>query len=197
MPILGKSSCPPLRWTVEPWTPRSGASTARPPLPAAGMAALRLPEEAIKILHPNGCKRIKTHNLGYAGEEASPVSGRSGTVDPVSRMRCLLEAFRILFAFLAVESLAPGLWGQSGTSTTPNVTLPGNENPFRGSEPEAKPTPDVLQIDFKDAIDRGLRRNLGLLLAGDQTQFARGERWKELAEPLPNISGGCRRARRT
>ena len=104
-------------------------------------------------------------------------------------MRCLLKAFRILFAFLAVVSLAPGLWGQSGTSTTPNVTLPGNENPFLGSEPEAKPTPDVLQIDFKDAIDRGLRRNLGLLLAGDQAQFARGERWKELAELLPNISG--------
>ena len=47
--------------------------------------------------------------------------------------------------------------------------------------------PDVLQIDFKDAIDRGLRNNLGLLLAGDQAQTARGQRWKELSELLPNI----------
>jgi len=47
--------------------------------------------------------------------------------------------------------------------------------------------PDVLQIDFKDAIDRGLRNNLGLLLAGDQAQIARGQRWKELSELLPNI----------
>jgi outer membrane protein TolC len=47
--------------------------------------------------------------------------------------------------------------------------------------------PDVLQIDFKDAIDRGLRNNLGLLLAGDQAQMARGQRWKELSELLPNI----------
>jgi len=45
-----------------------------------------------------------------------------------------------------------------------------------------------LQIDFKDAIDRGLRTNLGLLLAGDQTETARGERWKQLAELLPNVS---------
>lgn len=47
--------------------------------------------------------------------------------------------------------------------------------------------PDVLQIDFKDAIDRGLRNNLGLLLAGDLAQIARGQRWKELSELLPNI----------
>jgi outer membrane protein TolC len=47
--------------------------------------------------------------------------------------------------------------------------------------------PDVLQIDFKDAIDRGLRNNLGLLLAGDQAQIARGQRWKELSELLPSI----------
>ena len=49
-------------------------------------------------------------------------------------------------------------------------------------------TPGVLQIDYKDAIDRGLRHNLGLLLAGDQTETARGERWKELSEMLPNLS---------
>jgi len=84
------------------------------------------------------------------------------------------------------------LSGQSGVSATPSptpsVSLPGNDSPFLGSDPEAKPTADVLQIDFKEAIDRGLRHNLGLLLAGDQTQRARGERWKELAELLPNLN---------
>ncbi len=110
---------------------------------------------------------------------------------PQSRMRCRLKVSRVFFQLLAVVSLAgPWLWGQSGGEpTTPSVTLPGNQNPFLGSEPEAKPTPDVLQIDFKDAIDRGLRHNLGLLLASDQTQIARGERWKELSGLLPNIGG--------
>jgi outer membrane protein TolC len=83
---------------------------------------------------------------------------------------------------------APCLMGQGGGSTTPSVTLPGNENPFLGSEPASKTTPEVLQIDFTDAIDRGLRTNLGLLLAGDQAQMARGERWKELSELLPDVS---------
>jgi len=75
-----------------------------------------------------------------------------------------------------------------GTPFTPNVTLPGQQSPFLGSEPEGKATAEVLQIDFKDAIDRGLRNNLGLLLASDQTETARGERWKELSELLPNLS---------
>jgi outer membrane protein TolC len=85
---------------------------------------------------------------------------------------------------------APSLLAQASgvTSPTPNVTLPGPQNPFLGSSPEGKATADVLQIDFKDAIDRGLRNNLGLLLASDQTETARGERWKELSELLPNLS---------
>ena len=45
----------------------------------------------------------------------------------------------------------------------------------------------VLQLSFKEAIDRGLRNNLGLLLSGDQTITARGERWKELSNLLPNV----------
>ena len=45
----------------------------------------------------------------------------------------------------------------------------------------------MLPIDFKEAIDRGLRNNLGLLLSGDQTLTARGERWKALSELLPHV----------
>jgi outer membrane protein TolC len=89
------------------------------------------------------------------------------------------------FVFILLDS--EYLVSQSTPTPTPSITLPGSENPFLGSAPEEKATPDTLQIDFKDAIERGLRNNLGLLLAGDQTETARGERWKELAEMLPNI----------
>jgi outer membrane protein TolC len=75
----------------------------------------------------------------------------------------------------------------SGSSRVPDVSLPGAQNPFLGSEPEGKATTEVLRIDFQDALDRGLRNNLGLLLAGDQTQMARGERWKELSALLPDV----------
>jgi len=81
----------------------------------------------------------------------------------------------------------PNLVAQGQSSPAPSISLPGSQSPFTGSEPEGKATPEVLQIDFKEAIDRGLRNNLGLLLAGDQAQTARGERWKELSELLPNV----------
>jgi outer membrane protein TolC len=80
-----------------------------------------------------------------------------------------------------------GALGQNGngTSSVPTVSLPPQ---FQGSAPGGPATSEVLQIDFKDAIDRGLRTNLGLLLASDQTETARGERWKELSELLPDLS---------
>ncbi|HME34918.1 MAG TPA: TolC family protein [Candidatus Sulfotelmatobacter sp.] len=112
-------------------------------------------------------------------------------------MHCLLVVLRTkivsrtaFFSLILSLFATPSLLAQTagGTPPPPNVTLPGPPNPFLGSQPEGKATGDVLQIDFKDAIDRGLRNNLGLLLAGDQAQFARGERWKELSELLPNLS---------
>ena len=105
-------------------------------------------------------------------------------------MRCLLKVFRAAVPFLVLALLAVSrLAAQSASpAPTPSITLPGSQSPFLGSDPDAKASPDVLQIDYKEAIDRGLRHNLGLLLAGDQTETARGERWKELAELLPNVS---------
>src|SRR5271156_1735127 len=74
------------------------------------------------------------------------------------------------------------------SSSGGSITIPGTQNPFFGSEPEGTITTEVLQIDFTEAINRGLRNNLGLLLASDQTLTARGERWKELSNLLPNVS---------
>ncbi|MGD1021670.1 MAG: TolC family protein [Candidatus Sulfotelmatobacter sp.] len=73
------------------------------------------------------------------------------------------------------------------STPVPSITLPGSQSPFTGSEPEGKAGPEVLQMNFQEAIDRGLRNNLGLLISGDQAIAARGERWKELSNLLPNL----------
>jgi outer membrane protein TolC len=98
---------------------------------------------------------------------------------PYSNRRFLVVALATLFC-------VPGLMAQSAVPS-PSISLPGSQSPFTGSEPEKAPTPEVLQLTFQDAIDRGLRSNLGLLLSGDQTIMARGERWKELSNLLPNL----------
>jgi outer membrane protein TolC len=106
-------------------------------------------------------------------------------------MHCSLIVSRTaVFALYLLVHPTASLLAQAagGTSSAPNISLPGQQSPFLGSAPEGKATAEVLKIDFKEAIDRGLRNNLGLLLASDQTETARGERWKELSELLPNLS---------
>ena len=63
-----------------------------------------------------------------------------------------------------------------------------SQSPFSGSVPEGKATNEVLQIGFKEAIDRALRNNLGLLIGSDNLLAARGQKWKELSALLPNVS---------
>ena len=102
-------------------------------------------------------------------------------------MPCSLKVFATgVFAFILILFSAPQLLSQSSVAT-PNISLPGTQSPFQGSAPEGNATPQVLQIDFKEAIDRGLRNNLGLLLAKDQTEAARGQRWQELSALLPDV----------
>jgi len=46
-----------------------------------------------------------------------------------------------------------------------------------------------LQLTFKDAIERALRQNLAGLLSEYNTVAARGEKWQQLSDLLPNVSG--------
>ena len=101
--------------------------------------------------------------------------------------RSLKVSSTLVLGFISFFTVSSTLFSQT-TGGTPSVSLPGSQSPFQGSAPEGTATSDVLQIDFKEAIDRGLRNNLGLLLAGDQSEAARGQRWQQLAELLPNIS---------
>ncbi|MGA8621509.1 MAG: TolC family protein [Candidatus Sulfotelmatobacter sp.] len=94
---------------------------------------------------------------------------------------------RSRLAFMMVLWLVTGLLAQNSVPA-PSISLPGSQSPFTGSEPEGKVTPEVLQLGYQDAIDRGLRNNLGLLLSGDQSIMARGEKWKELSGLLPKLS---------
>ena len=48
--------------------------------------------------------------------------------------------------------------------------------------------PGVLPLSLQDAIDRGLKQNLGLLLSSSDIANARGQRWQQLSALLPHIS---------
>jgi outer membrane protein TolC len=84
----------------------------------------------------------------------------------------------------------------SGSAGSGNESAsPGNysttQSPFVSSVPEGKATGTVLPLSFKEAIDRALRNNLGILLASDSSLAARGSKWQELSHLLPNISASA------
>src|SRR5437868_9118444 len=72
------------------------------------------------------------------------------------------------------------------SSQTGASPIPAN-SPFLGGTPNGKATTDTLQLSLRDAIDRGLRYNLGLVLSGISSRSARAERLRSLSEMLPHV----------
>jgi outer membrane protein TolC len=68
-------------------------------------------------------------------------------------------------------------------------TLFGQQAQFQGSVPAGVASPTPLSLTLRDAIDRGLRTNLGLLLSGQASETARGERLRSLSALLPQVTG--------
>lgn len=62
-------------------------------------------------------------------------------------------------------------------------------NPFFGSRPKGTVSTEPLPLSVKDAVQRALQNNLGLLLQEESETSARGARWRALADLLPNVSG--------
>lgn len=75
------------------------------------------------------------------------------------------------------------------TSSSPGQAIPGTSgaSTFASSVP-GKVVPGVIPLSLRDAIDRGLRQNLGLLLSRADTRSARGQRWEELSSLLPHVT---------
>ncbi|MGZ4856102.1 MAG: TolC family protein, partial [Candidatus Angelobacter sp.] len=68
-----------------------------------------------------------------------------------------------------------------------NTALPPALESFSGSGTVDKLVPGVIQLSLLDAIDRGLKHNLGLLLSQQQTDLARAQYRRQLSALLPNI----------
>jgi outer membrane protein TolC len=115
--------------------------------------------------------------------------------------------FRILLPMLSIVILPVALRGQGSSSggaagsTAGAMQLPTSQvqtsaqNPVFGSVPDQKPIPGVLRLTFSDAIERALRQNLAGLLSEYNTIEARGQKWQQLSDLLPNISGDVQEVR--
>lgn len=74
--------------------------------------------------------------------------------------------------------------------------LPGEQNnSFQGSVPAGPVSPTPLALGLNDAIQRGLKFNLGLLESQTSSQTARAERVRALSALLPQVTGALSETR--
>ncbi|HLX08903.1 MAG TPA: TolC family protein [Thermoanaerobaculia bacterium] len=89
----------------------------------------------------------------------------------------------------AQEQTVRSEYGSSATPmTSPASATLGNQSPYFGSVAPGKATSGVLRLSIDEALARGLKYNLALLLDEQSTQAARGQRWKSLSDLLPNVT---------
>lgn len=102
------------------------------------------------------------------------------------RLRQILLVSAI-FGALPAFSLAQNT--TSAPASTPGQAIPGTQeaSSFSSSVP-GKAVPGVIPISLAEAIDRGLRQNLGLLLSYADIRAARGQRWEQLSALLPHAT---------
>jgi outer membrane protein TolC len=68
--------------------------------------------------------------------------------------------------------------------------LAGQQSQFQGSVPAGAASPGKIALTLHDAINRGLKTNLGLLVSESASDAARGQRLRALSALLPTIDGG-------
>jgi outer membrane protein TolC len=97
---------------------------------------------------------------------------------------CLLCAGFLVYG----TAVALGQTQVTATSRAAGQGIPAANNgtTFAGSVP-IEAVPGVLPLSFPEAITRGLKQNLGLLLSRAEIRFARGQRWEELSALLPHV----------
>jgi outer membrane protein TolC len=86
------------------------------------------------------------------------------------------------------SSGSPNSDSESNPAASIQVTSPLNQNPYNGSVPQGTVKPEAVPVTFQDAIELSLKNNLGVLLESYNSISARGQKWKELSELLPNVT---------
>ncbi len=63
------------------------------------------------------------------------------------------------------------------------------QDPYTGSIPQGQATPQVIELTIEDALDRGLKYNLGLYLSARATEQSRAAHLQALSKLMPVING--------
>ncbi len=95
-----------------------------------------------------------------------------------------------VLGLLGVSSL---LFGQSSQPSQPLLAGPTTAD-FHGSVPSGQVSAQPIELTLEEAVTRGLKNNLGMLLSNTQSATARGQRLQQLQALLPNLDASATEA---
>lgn len=131
-----------------------------------------------------------------------PIWQREASKGIVRKMKGRIGAAIAAAALLAVPAAAQQTPSYGGAPQSPQAAAgmgqmagPQSTSPFLGSVPKGGVTSQPVQLSLKDAVQRALENNLGLLLQEQTAEIARGARWRALSELLPNLSANLNATR--
>lgn len=90
---------------------------------------------------------------------------------------------------LACVSVSAQTTGRSAVSALSSVgAADSTQNPYFGSNPAGEAVAGKIDLSLSEALDRGLKQNLGLLLTTQASEQSRAARLRSLSELLPTVN---------
>jgi outer membrane protein TolC len=108
-------------------------------------------------------------------------------------VRTLGTGLAIVAAGLIFGPTASDLAAQTAPGPAPTAAA-SNASSFQGSVPSGDVSAQPLDLTLDDAIQRGLKNNLGAILSSTQTAAARGQRLSQLQGLLPSVDASAKEA---
>jgi outer membrane protein TolC len=121
--------------------------------------------------------------------QSRPVSQKSTTACSPSLLRRRNAQAVALFAATFAVAAVPAMAQQY-----PSGPIGPTSSSYQGSVAQGTATGDTISLTLEEAVDRGLKTNLGVLLSSAQTANVRGQRLQQLQNLLPSIDGSITEA---
>ena len=133
--------------------------------------------------HPSGA--VVCGLCRFAVSERTLISSEYSGENPIRRWLCAV--------LLGVAVSAPGgLAAQSLPGLPASQSSAADASSFQGSVATGEVSAQPIDLSLDEAIQRGLKTNLGVILSGAQTAAARGERLSQLQSLLPSVDASAK-----
>jgi outer membrane protein TolC len=103
----------------------------------------------------------------------------------------VLNGVNAVSAQTETQGISPSAMAASPAAVASSLQqqLQNAQNPFSGAIPQGTPKAGILDLSLQDALDRGLKFNLGLYETGIASEQVRAARLHSLSTLLPSLTG--------